>query len=55
MLNANRDGLNRHLDNAGSKVVVDRTAAISGPIVFCSNSLNVMETSCPQLTRGDLR
>ena len=52
MFNANRDGLDRHLDNAGPKVVTDRTPAISGPIGFCSNFLDVMETPCLQRTRG---
>jgi hypothetical protein len=32
MFNANHDGLDLHLDNAGPKVVTDRTPAISGPI-----------------------
>ena len=55
MFNANRDGLDRHLANARSKVVVDRTPAICGLIGFCSNFLDVMETSCLQRTRGALR
>jgi formate hydrogenlyase transcriptional activator len=37
MLNQNRDGLNRHLGNAGSKVVMDRTSAISDLIISSSN------------------
>ena len=32
MFNVNRDGLDRHLDNAGPKVVIDRTPAIFGLI-----------------------
>ncbi len=55
MLNANCDGLDRHLDHARSKVVVDRAPAILGLIGFCSNFLDVMETSCLECTRGALR
>src|ERR1700689_84622 len=55
MFKANRDGLDRHLHNARSKVVVDRTPAISGLIGFSSSFLDVMETSCLQRTSGALR
>jgi hypothetical protein len=55
MHDTNRGGQVRHSDNAGSKVVVDRTPAISGLIGSVSNFLDVMETSCLQRTRGDLR
>ena len=30
MFNANRDGLDRHLDNAGPKVAIESPTAISG-------------------------
>src|SRR6266481_7240472 len=43
MFNANRDGLDRHLDNAGSKVVTDRTSAISGLIGSSPNFLAAVE------------
>jgi hypothetical protein len=55
MFNAKRDGLDRHLHKARSKVVVDRTPAISGLIGFSSSFLDVKETSCPQRARGALR
>ena len=43
MFNPNRDGLDRHLDNAGStKVVMDRTPAISGLIGSGLNFLVVV-------------
>jgi hypothetical protein len=55
MHDTNRGGLDRHSDNGGAKVATERTPAISGLAGFCSNFLDVMETSCPQLTRGALR
>jgi hypothetical protein len=42
MFNANRDGLDCHLDNAGSKVATERTPAISGLIGFSPNFLAVV-------------
>ncbi len=60
MFNANRDGLDRHLDNAGSKVVTDRTPAISGLIGSSPNFLAVVEqlgtvapVDCAVLIRGE--
>jgi hypothetical protein len=55
MHDTSRGGLNRHADNGESKVAIKRTPAISGLIGFRSNFLDVMETSCPQRTRGALR
>ena len=43
MLNTNRDGLDRYLDNGGSKVVKDRTPATSGLIGSSPNFLAVVE------------
>jgi transcriptional regulator with GAF, ATPase, and Fis domain len=43
MHDTNRDGLDRHLDNGGSKVVMDRTPAISGLIGSSPNFLDVLE------------
>ena len=43
MLNTNRGGLDRHSDNAGSKVVTDRTPATSGLIGSSPNFLEVVE------------
>jgi len=60
MFNANRDGLDRHLDNAGSKVVTDTTPAISGLIGSSPNFLAVVEqlgtvarVDCAVLLRGE--
>jgi hypothetical protein len=55
MLDTTRGGLSRPSDNAWARVAVERTPAISGLIGFCSNFLDVMETSCLQHTRGALR
>jgi hypothetical protein len=55
MHNTNRGGLDRRSDNGGSKVATERTPAIAGLIGFCSNFLDVMETSCLQRARGALR
>src|SRR5258708_38025659 len=43
MFNANRDGLDRHWDNAGSNVVTDTTPAISGLIGSSPNFLTAVE------------
>ena len=60
MFNANRDGLDRHLDNAGSNVVTDTTPAISGLIGSSPNFLAVVEqlgtvarVDCAVLIRGE--
>lgn len=60
MFNANRDGLDRHWDNAGSKVVTDRTPAISGLIGSSPNFLAVVEelrtvapVDCAVLIQGE--
>jgi formate hydrogenlyase transcriptional activator len=60
MFNANRDGMDRHLDNAGSKVVTDRAPAISGLIGSSPNFLAVAEqlgtvasVDCAVLIRGE--
>src|SRR5712664_4378198 len=60
MHDTNRGGLDRHLDNAGSKVVTDRTAAISGLIGSSPNFLAVVEqlgtvaaVDCTVLFRGE--
>jgi len=60
MFSVNRDGLDRHLDNAGSKVVTDRTPAISGLIGSSPNFLAVVEqlgtvasVDCAVLLRGE--
>src|ERR1700736_2243115 len=60
MFNANRDGLDRHLDNAGPKVVTDRTPAISGLIGSSPNFLTAVEqlgtvarVNCAVLIRGE--
>ena len=59
MFNANRDGLDRHLDN-GSNVVTDTTPAISGLIGSSRNFLAVVEqlgtvapVDCAVLIRGE--
>ena len=43
MLNTNRVGLNRHSDNAGSKLAMERNPAISGLIGSSPNFLAVVE------------
>ena len=43
MFSVNRNGLDRHLDNGGSKVVMERTPAISGLIGSSPNFLAVVE------------
>jgi len=60
MFNANRDGLDRHLDDAGSNVVTDTTPAISGLIGSSPNFLAVVEqlgtvacVDCSVLIRGE--
>jgi formate hydrogenlyase transcriptional activator len=60
MFNANRDGLDRHLDNPGSTVVTDGTPAISGLIGSSPNFLAVVEqlgtvapVNCAVLIRGE--
>src|SRR5258708_1978030 len=60
MLNTNRGGLDRHSDNAGSKVVTDRSPAISGLIGSSPNFLAVVEqlgtvapAHCAVLLRGE--
>ena len=60
MLNTNRGGLDRHSDNAGSKVVTDRTPATSGLIGSSPNFLAVVEqlgtvarVDCAVLIRGE--
>src|SRR5260370_32843316 len=60
MFNTNRDGLDGHLDNAGLKVVTDRTPAISGLIGSSPNFLAVVEqlgtvapVDCAVLIRGE--
>src|SRR3954466_3410434 len=60
MFNANRDGLDRHLDNAGSNVATDTTPAISGLIGSSPNFLDVVEqletvapVDCAVLIRGE--
>ena len=60
MLNTNLGGLGRHLDNAGPKVVTDRTRAISGPVGSSPNFLAVVEqlgtvaaVDCAVLLRGE--
>jgi formate hydrogenlyase transcriptional activator len=60
MFNANRGGTNRHLDNGGLKVVIDRTPAISGLIGSSPNFLTVVEqlrtvasVDCAVLIRGE--
>jgi hypothetical protein len=50
-----RCGLGRPSDNSLAKVAIEGTMAISGLIGFCSNFLDVMQTSCMQRTRGSLR
>ena len=39
MRDMNRDGLDRHSDNGGTKVAPERTQAIPGRIGLCSNCL----------------
>jgi len=60
MFNANRDGLDRHLANAGPTVVTERTPAISGLIGSSPNFLAVVEqlrtvasVDCAVLIRGE--
>ena len=60
MLKINRGGLDRHSNNAGSKVVTDRTPAISGLIGSSPNFLAVVEqlgtvarVDCAVLIRGE--
>ena len=60
MFNANRDGLERHSDKGGSKVVMERTPAISGLIGSSPNFLAVVEqlgtvapVDCAVLFRGE--
>src|SRR5258708_8166020 len=60
MYNANRDGLDRHLANAGPTVVTERTPAISGLIGSSPNFLAVVEqlrtvaaVDCAVLFRGE--
>jgi transcriptional regulator of aroF, aroG, tyrA and aromatic amino acid transport len=60
MFNVNRDGMDRHLDNARLKVVTDRTAAISGLIGSSPNFLVVVEqlgtvasVDCAVLIQGE--
>ena len=60
MFNANRGGLDRHLDDAGSNVVTDTTPAISGLIGSSPNFLAVVEqlgtvacVGCSVLIRGE--
>jgi formate hydrogenlyase transcriptional activator len=60
MFNANRDGLRRHLDNGGPRLVTDRTPAISGLIGSSPNFLAVVEqlgtvasVDCAVLIRGE--
>jgi len=60
MFNTYRGGLDRHSDNAGSKVVTDRTPAISGLIGSSPNFLAVVEqlgtvapVDCAVLIRGE--
>src|SRR3984893_11114074 len=60
MFNANRDGLDRHLDNAGPKVAKERTPAISGLIGSSPNFLTAVEqlgavsrVDCAVLIRGE--
>jgi hypothetical protein len=47
--------LSRPSENGWASVAIEITPAISGLIGFCSNFLDVMETSCLQRTRGALR
>jgi formate hydrogenlyase transcriptional activator len=60
MFNTNRDGLDRHWDNAVLKVVMDRTPAISGLIGSSPNFLAVLEqlgtvapVDCAVVIRGE--
>src|ERR1700724_1247853 len=60
MFNANRNGLDRHLDNAGPKMVTDRTSTISGLIGSSPNFLTTVEqvetvapVDCAVLLRGE--
>src|SRR5882757_10205328 len=60
MFNANRDGLDRPLDNARPKVVTDKTPAISGLIGSSPNFLTTVEqlgtvahVDCAVLLRGE--
>jgi transcriptional regulator with GAF, ATPase, and Fis domain len=60
MFSVNRNGLDRHLDNGGSKVVMERTPAISGLIGSSPNFLAVVEqlrtvasVDCAVLIQGE--
>jgi len=60
MLNTGRDGLDRYMDNAGSKVAMERTPAISGLIGSSPNFLAVVEqlrtvapVDCAVFIRGE--
>ena len=60
MFNANRDGLDRHSDNGGSKVAMKRAPVISGLIGSSPNFLAVVEqlgsvapVDCAVLFRGE--
>src|SRR6266850_8558703 len=60
MLNTNRGGLDRHSDNGGSKVAMERTPAISGLTGSSPNFLAVVEqlgtvarVDCAVLIRGE--
>jgi hypothetical protein len=55
MHDTNRGGLSRHSDNDSARVAMEKTRAIYGLNGFCSNFLDVMETSCLERTRGALR
>ena len=52
MLNMNYGALDRHSDNGGSKVVMERTLAISGLIGSSPNILAVVETTGERGVRG---
>jgi hypothetical protein len=55
MHDTTRDGISRPSDNGWARVAIERTPGISDLIGLCSDFLDVMETSCPQRTRGALR
>jgi hypothetical protein len=55
MHDTTRGGLSRPSDNGWARVAIERTPAISGLIGFCSDFLDVVETSGPQRSRGALR
>ncbi len=52
MYSMTRGGLSRPSDSGLARVATERTPATSGLIGFCSNFLDVMETSCLERTRG---